>query len=129
MCAPPASEKLKLLKLRANKKTKLAKTKRNTHNRKLMIQVNKNHKLLILCQGKARVYVKTYGCSHNISDSEYMAGLLEEYGYTLVEQVDEADAFLINSCTVKNPSQEKFINLVGSAQKDGKPVVVSGCVP
>ncbi len=54
--------------------------------------------------GKARVYVKTYGCSHNISDSEYMAGLLEEYGYTLVEKVDEADAFLINSCTVKNPS-------------------------
>ena len=26
--------------------------------------------------GKAKVYVKTYGCSHNISDSEYMAGLL-----------------------------------------------------
>ena len=26
--------------------------------------------------GKAKVFVKTYGCSHNISDSEYMAGLL-----------------------------------------------------
>jgi tRNA A37 methylthiotransferase MiaB len=26
--------------------------------------------------GKARIFVKTYGCSHNISDSEYMAGLL-----------------------------------------------------
>jgi threonylcarbamoyladenosine tRNA methylthiotransferase CDKAL1 len=36
---------------------------------------------------------------------------------------------LINSCTVKNPSQEKFINLVAQAQSDGKPVVVSGCVP
>ena len=79
--------------------------------------------------GKAKVFVKTYGCSHNISDSEYMAGLLQDYGFTLVESVDEADACLINSCTVKNPSQEKFINLVGSAQKDGKPVVVSGCVP
>lgn len=79
--------------------------------------------------GKAKVFVKTYGCSHNISDSEYMAGLLQEYGYTLVDTSDEADACLINSCTVKNPSQEKFINLVGSAQKAGKPVVVSGCVP
>ena len=79
--------------------------------------------------GKARVFVKTYGCSHNISDSEYMAGLLQDYGFTLVDSVDKADACLINSCTVKNPSQEKFINLVGSAQKNGKPVVVSGCVP
>ena len=65
--------------------------------------------------GKAKVFVKTYGCSHNISDSEYMAGLLQDYGFTLVDTVDDADACLINSCTVKNPSQEKFINLVQSS--------------
>jgi threonylcarbamoyladenosine tRNA methylthiotransferase CDKAL1 len=54
--------------------------------------------------GKAKVYVKTYGCSHNISDSEYMAGLLAEYGFTIVDEPDHADACLLNSCTVKNPS-------------------------
>jgi threonylcarbamoyladenosine tRNA methylthiotransferase CDKAL1 len=48
--------------------------------------------------------VKTYGCSHNISDSEYMAGLLTEYGYQIVDDMDKADACLLNSCTVKNPS-------------------------
>jgi len=53
--------------------------------------------------------VKTYGCSHNISDSEYMAGLLTDYGFRLVDKMEEADACLLNSCTVKNPSQEKFI--------------------
>lgn len=79
--------------------------------------------------GNAKIYVKTYGCSHNISDSEYMAGLLQDYGFTMVDSVEEADGCLINSCTVKNPSQEKFINLVGSAQQDGKAVVVAGCVP
>jgi threonylcarbamoyladenosine tRNA methylthiotransferase CDKAL1 len=31
--------------------------------------------------GKQKIFVKTYGCSHNISDSEYMAGLLAEYGF------------------------------------------------
>ena len=31
--------------------------------------------------GNAKIFVKTYGCSHNISDSEYMAGLLQDYGY------------------------------------------------
>ena len=53
--------------------------------------------------------MKTYGCSHNISDGEYMAGLLQEYGYKLVDDIDSADACVLNSCTVKNPSQEKFI--------------------
>ena len=67
--------------------------------------------------GKAKIMIKTFGCSHNISDSEYMAGLLHEYGFTIVDHIDEAEACLINSCTVKNPSQEKFINLVGKAQK------------
>jgi threonylcarbamoyladenosine tRNA methylthiotransferase CDKAL1 len=59
--------------------------------------------------GKQKVFVKTYGCSHNISDSEYMAGLLAEYGFQLVDKMEVADACLINSCTVKNPSQEKFV--------------------
>ena len=69
-----------------------------------------------LVPGNAKIYVKTYGCSHNISDSEYMAGLLQDYGFTMVDSIEEADGCLINSCTVKNPSQEKFINLVGNAQ-------------
>ena len=62
-----------------------------------------------LVPGKQKIFVKTYGCSHNISDSEYMAGLLSEYGFKIVDKMDDADACLINSCTVKNPSQEKFI--------------------
>lgn len=31
--------------------------------------------------GMASVWVKTFGCSHNVSDSEYMAGMLSSYGY------------------------------------------------
>mgnify|MGYP002631845478 CR=1 FL=1 len=79
--------------------------------------------------GTQSVFVKTYGCSHNISDSEYMAGLLADYGYRIVDDMESADACLLNSCTVKNPSQEKFINLVAKAHAAGKPVIVSGCVP
>ena len=79
--------------------------------------------------GVGKIFLKTYGCSHNISDSEYMAGLLQDYGFTLSETMEQADCCLINSCTVKNPSETKFVNLVEKAQKAGKPVVVSGCVP
>jgi threonylcarbamoyladenosine tRNA methylthiotransferase CDKAL1 len=58
-----------------------------------------------------------------------MVGQLVEYGYTIVESADEADLVLINSCTVVNPSQDAFINMVCKAKKIKKPIVVAGCVP
>lgn len=59
--------------------------------------------------GTQKIYVKTFGCSHNVSDSEYMMGQLVEYGYRLTDDPLEADLLLINSCTVKNPSQESLM--------------------
>lgn len=79
--------------------------------------------------GTEKVFVKTYGCSHNISDSEFMMGLLNEYGYQLVDDVESCDCAVINSCTVKNPSQDAFMFLVNKAKDLKKPVIVSGCVP
>ena len=79
--------------------------------------------------GTHSIYVKTYGCSHNISDSEFMIGQLVDFGYHMVSSVEEADLVLINSCTVKNPSQDAFLNMVCKAKKIKKPVVVAGCVP
>jgi threonylcarbamoyladenosine tRNA methylthiotransferase CDKAL1 len=77
--------------------------------------------------------MKTYGCSHNSSDSEYMTGQLTSYGYGITEDFDKADAYLINSCTglflllkkkVKNPSQSAFQFLVEKAKETKKPVIV-----
>lgn len=81
--------------------------------------------------GSQKVWVKTFGCSHNTSDAEFMAGQLAEYGYDLVNDSDSAtaDLWLINSCTVKGPSQSAVGNLVTKARKNGKHIVVSGCVP
>jgi threonylcarbamoyladenosine tRNA methylthiotransferase CDKAL1 len=80
--------------------------------------------------GTQTIYMKTQGCSHNVSDSEYMAGLLASYGYTLTEEwSDDVDLYLFNSCTVKGPSQDSFLNMVSKARESGKPVVVAGCVP
>eukprot|EP00440_Ansanella_granifera_P034462 gb/GFBE01037385.1/.p1 GENE.gb/GFBE01037385.1/~~gb/GFBE01037385.1/.p1 ORF type:complete len:550 (+),score=122.61 gb/GFBE01037385.1/:1-1650(+) len=79
--------------------------------------------------GKQRIFVKTYGCAHNNSDSEFMMGLLRDYGYTLADNMNDADACVVNSCTVKGPSQDSAVNLVKSARETGKPVVLAGCVP
>ena len=60
-----------------------------------------------------------------------MAGQLGEFGYRLLEDGDasSADVWVINSCTVKGPSQAAVGTLVGRAKAQGKAVVVSGCVP
>ena len=79
--------------------------------------------------GIQKVHIKTYGCSHNASDSEYMMGLLYEYGYDIVDNVKNSDICIINSCTVKSPSQAAFINYVTKSKEYNKPVIVAGCVP
>jgi len=80
--------------------------------------------------GMQTIFMKTQGCAHNVSDGEYMAGLLASYGYEITEEwSDQVDVFLFNSCTVKGPSQDSFLNMVAKAKSSGAPVVVAGCVP
>jgi len=80
--------------------------------------------------GTQTIYVKTWGCTHNNSDSEYMAGQLAAYGYKITT-VDPlaAHLWLLNSCTVKNPAEDGFRNEIKKAQQLGKYVVLAGCVP
>jgi len=80
-------------------------------------------------QGYATVYVKTWGCAHNSSDSEYMAGQLAAQGYNITQEKDSADLWLLNSCTVKNPAEEHFKNEINKGLENNKKVVVAGCVP
>ncbi|EFJ44304.1 hypothetical protein VOLCADRAFT_64943 [Volvox carteri f. nagariensis] len=80
--------------------------------------------------GTQAVWVKTFGCSHNISDSEYMAGQLQDYGYRRESAgCNPADLWLINSCTVKGPSQAGMSSLIAVGRAGGKRLLVAGCVP
>ncbi|GAY39594.1 hypothetical protein CUMW_045550 [Citrus unshiu] len=79
--------------------------------------------------GTETIYMKTFGCSHNQSDSEYMAGQLSAFGYALTDNSEEADIWLINTCTVKSPSQSAMDTLIAKCKSAKKPLVVAGCVP
>lgn len=79
--------------------------------------------------GTQTIYVKTFGCSHNQSDSEYMSGQLSAFGYAITEEPEGADLWLINTCTVKNPSQSAMTTLISKCKNANKPLVVAGCVP
>ncbi|XP_040823614.1 threonylcarbamoyladenosine tRNA methylthiotransferase [Ochotona curzoniae] len=79
--------------------------------------------------GIQKIWIRTWGCSHNNSDGEYMAGQLAAYGYHITENASDADLWLLNSCTVKNPAEDHFRNSIKKAQEENKKVVLAGCVP
>ncbi|KAF7457791.1 Threonylcarbamoyladenosine tRNA methylthiotransferase [Cryptosporidium felis] len=95
--------------------------------RKYKDGVGKNNVNLV--PGVAKIMVKNFGCNHNRSDSESMLGLLSEYGYKIVEDIDICNLIVVNSCTVKGPSQDSCKNLIELAKSKNKSVVVTGCVP
>jgi threonylcarbamoyladenosine tRNA methylthiotransferase CDKAL1 len=74
-----------------------------------------------------RIYIHTQGCSANRSDSEVMAGILQEKGHTFVERWEDADLIVLNTCTVKSPTEMKAYSLLKKWK--GKQVVVAGCIP
>ena len=57
-----------------------------------------------------RVYIETYGCQMNVSDSELMAGILTKNGHQTVPHLDDADVVLVNTCAIRENAETKVIN-------------------
>ena len=65
-----------------------------------------------------KIYIETYGCSLNQSDSEVMAGLLKENGFfEITDDIEEADVIILNTCIVKKPSENKLYNRLKELEK------------
>ena len=80
------------------------------------------------------VYIETYGCQMNVADSEIIAAQMQLAGYQLTDQIDEADAVLINTCSVRDNAELRIIrrldNLNGQRRRSGHPQIVGvlGCM-
>lgn len=77
------------------------------------------------------VYIETYGCQMNVSDSELMLGRLIESGYDSVPEPDEADVILINTCAIREHAEQRVMGRLGemkSRMKHGAVVGVTGCM-
>jgi tRNA-2-methylthio-N6-dimethylallyladenosine synthase len=77
------------------------------------------------------VYIETYGCQMNVSDSELMLGKLVESGYEQVAQPDGADVILINTCAIREHAEQRVMGRLGemkSRMKHGAVVGVTGCM-
>jgi tRNA-2-methylthio-N6-dimethylallyladenosine synthase len=81
-----------------------------------------------------KFFIKTYGCQMNENDSEKIAAIIEEMGYTQAESDAEADFVLLNTCAVRENAENKVFGLVGSykQRKIEDPdfiIGICGCMP
>ena len=72
------------------------------------------------------VYVETYGCQMNVSDSELMLGKLASAGYAPVDQPDGADVILVNTCAIRDHAEQRVIGRLGELKRHMKPDTVMG---
>lgn len=54
------------------------------------------------------VYVETYGCQMNVSDSEIVQGVLQDNGYAMAKDPDSADVILLNTCAIRDNAERKI---------------------
>ena len=57
-----------------------------------------------------KLFIETYGCQMNVADSEVIASVMKMAGYETCESVDEADAVLLNTCSVRENAENKIYN-------------------
>jgi len=75
-----------------------------------------------------KVFIKTFGCQMNVSDSEYMIGQLEQLGYQETEDIFQSDLILLNTCCVRAKVEQKIYSLIGKIReiKENNPNAILG---
>ena len=79
--------------------------------------------------------MRSFGCQMNEYDSEKIVDLMVDNGYERTDKVEEADLVVLNTCSIREKSQEKVFSELGrirdqkkEAHKDGMLIAVGGCV-
>lgn len=56
-----------------------------------------------------RLYIETYGCQMNVADSEVVASVMQMAGYELADDVADANAVLLNTCSIRDNAEQKIV--------------------
>ena len=80
-----------------------------------------------------RVYIETYGCQMNVSDTELMMGVLKKAGFRRALALEDADVVLLNTCAIRERAEERVVGRLSqlSRVKRARPDLVlgvSGCM-
>lgn len=58
-------------------------------------------------QTKKKLYIETYGCQMNVSDSEVVVSILQDNDYQITKNADEADVILVNTCSIRENAEQR----------------------
>jgi len=80
-----------------------------------------------------KLYIETYGCQMNVADSEVVVSVMQTVGYTLTEQMEEADAIFINTCSVRDNAEQRIwsrLQLFNALRRKKKGLIIGvlGCM-
>ena len=80
-----------------------------------------------------KLYIETYGCQMNVADSEVVASVMRMAGYEPCENLDEADAVFLNTCSVRDNAEQKIIHRLEALcamRKKGRKLIIGvlGCM-
>jgi tRNA-2-methylthio-N6-dimethylallyladenosine synthase len=78
--------------------------------------------------GKKKLFIESYGCQMNFSDSEVVASIMKNDGYATTRNVDEADVVLINTCSIRENAETRVRNRLTEfkKKKEDNPELVVG---
>ncbi len=79
-------------------------------------------------EGKRKLYLESYGCQMNFSDSEVVASILAQDGYETTRNMDEADVILLNTCSIRENAEQRVRNRLTEfkIKKENNPELVVG---
>ena len=61
----------------------------------------------IIDPNRPKVYIETYGCQMNVNDSEVILSILQDEGYALTDNIDEANIILANTCSIRDNAEQR----------------------
>src|SRR3954463_3048014 len=78
--------------------------------------------------GRKKLYIETVGCQMNVLDSELVVAKLRSEGYTLTDDIDQADTILYNTCSVRQHAEDKIYSALGRIKrlKQRRPEITIG---
>src|SRR3989344_6534975 len=74
-----------------------------------------------------KVHIITYGCTANQADSQIMEAVLEKEGHKITD-FDSSEYVLVNTCAVKEATENKIISKLSKLSKTDKKIIVGGCL-
>ena len=79
------------------------------------------------------LFIETYGCQMNVADSEVVASIMEMAGYAMTDNIEDADAILLNTCSIRDNAEQKIVSrlqFLASLRRKGRKIIVGviGCM-